>query len=394
MKKQTIRDIDFSGKRVLLRVDYNVQVDEGGVVDDTRLRESIPTIEALRSEGARIAICSHRGRPRGEVVEAQRNAPVAAHLSRLLGIPVATARDCIGPEAAEAVAALNPGDLVLLENVRFHVEEEENSPEFARELASLADVYVNDAFGTAHRAHASIVGIGHYLPAVAGLLLEREVDYLSQATQQQERPFGLVLGGAKTQDKLPILDYLCDAADVICVGGGMANTFLVAQGHDVQDSIYEESQVERAREVLAHVAGRDDIELLLPDDVVVSYGAPESGSVTVVPASDVPSGWRILDIGPATIERYARALKGMRTIVWNGPMGMFEQERFAHGSLDLARIIATADATSIVGGGETAAAIQRAGVADFITHISTGGTAFMSMLAGVSLPGVDALLDA
>ncbi|HJM88022.1 MAG TPA: phosphoglycerate kinase [Dehalococcoidia bacterium] len=394
MKKQTVRDIDVAGKRVLLRVDYNVQVDEGGVVDDTRLRESIQTIETLRAAGAKIVICSHRGRPRGEVVDAQRNAPVAAHLSRLLEAPVASADECVGPAANAAVAALEPGGVLLLENVRFHPEETDNDPDFARELASLADIYVSDAFGTAHRAHASIVGIPEHLPAVAGLLMEREVDFLSEVTHSPERPFGLVLGGAKTQDKLPILDYLCEGADVVCIGGGMANTFLVAQGHDVQDSLYEEAQVDRAREVLASVGARDDIEFLLPDDVVVSYGAPESGSVTVVAPSDVPSGWRILDIGPATIEKYARALKGSRTAVWNGPMGMFEQERFAHGSLDLARIFATLDATTVVGGGETAAAIHRAGVGDFVSHISTGGTAFIAMLAGQSLPGVDALLDA
>ncbi|MDP6605690.1 MAG: phosphoglycerate kinase [Dehalococcoidia bacterium] len=393
MKKQTIHDIDLSGKRVLLRVDYNVQVIEGGVMDDTRLRESLPTIDTLRAAGARIVICSHRGRPRGEVVDAQRNAPVAAHLAGLLGAPVATADDCVGPAVQAAVDALEPGGVLLLENVRFHLEEEENDPQFARELASLADAYVSDAFGTAHRAHASLVGVPQHLPAVAGLLMEREIEALSTVTHDPQRPFALVLGGAKTQDKLPILDYLCEGADVICIGGGMANTFLVAAGHDVQDSLYEEGQVERARSILEQVERRDDLDFLLPEDVVVSYGSPESGTTTVVPASEVPSGWRILDIGPGTIEKYARALKRASTAVWNGPMGMFEQERFAHGSLGLARIFATLDAITVIGGGETAAVVQRAGVTDFMGHVSTGGTAFMTMLAGQPLPGVDALLD-
>jgi phosphoglycerate kinase len=398
MKKLTIRDIDLGGKRVLLRVDYNVQVDEGGVVDDLRLRESIPTIQALRAAGARIIICSHRGRPHGEIVEALRNAPVAAHLSRLLDVPVATVRDCVGPEVDAAIAALGAGDLLMLENVRFHPEEESGDPElaqFARALAAMAEVFVSDAFGTAHRAHASIVGVPRYLPAVAGLLLEREVDYLGRVIAHPERPFGLVLGGAKMSDKLQILEHLCDRADIICVGGGMANTFLKAQGIDVQRSLVEDERLDTARDVLRRVEGREDLRLLLPVDAVVSFGSPENGSVTIVPVDYVPSGWRIVDIGPATVELFAGALTGVRTAVWNGPMGMFEQERFAHGSLELARIFADMPgATTVVGGGETAAVVNRAGVADRISHISTGGGASLAMFEGRSLPGVDALLDA
>ncbi len=398
MKKLTIRDIDLGGKRVLLRVDYNVQVDEGGVVDDLRLRESIPTIQALRAAGARVIICSHRGRPHGEIVEALRNAPVAAHLSRLLDVPVATVRDCVGPEVDAAIAALGAGDLLMLENVRFHPEEESGDPElaqFARALAAMAEVFVSDAFGTAHRAHASIVGVPRYLPAVAGLLLEREVDYLGRVIAHPERPFGLVLGGAKMSDKLQILEHLCDRADVICIGGGMANTFLKAQGIDVQRSLVEDERLDTARDVLRRVEGREDLRLLLPVDAVVSFGSPENGSVTIVPVDYVPSGWRIVDIGPATVELFAGALTGVRTAVWNGPMGMFEQERFAHGSLELARIFADMPgATTVVGGGETAAVVNRAGVADRISHISTGGGASLAMFEGRSLPGVDALLDA
>ena len=395
MKKLTIRDIDLGGKRVLLRVDYNVQVDEGGVVDDLRLRESIPTIQALRAASARIIICSHRGRPHGEIVEALRNAPVAAHLSRLLDVAVATVNDCVGPEVDAAIAALGAGELLMLENVRFHREEEADDPAFARELAAIAEVFVSDAFGTAHRAHASIVGVPRYVPAVAGLLLEREVDYLGRVTASPERPFGLVLGGAKMSDKLQILEHLCDCADVICIGGGMANTFLKAQGIDVQRSLVEDERLDTARDVLRRAEGREDLRLLLPVDAVVSFGSPENGSVTIAQVEEVPSGWRILDVGLATVELFAAALTGMRTAVWNGPMGMFEQERFAHGSLELARIFAAMPgATTVVGGGETAAVANLAGVADRISHISTGGGASLAMFEGRSLPGVDALLDA
>ncbi len=393
MKKKTIHDIDLCGKRVLLRVDYNVQVDERGVVGDMRIRESLGTIEALREAGARVVICSHRGRPRGEAVEGLRNAPVAAHLSGLLEQPVATADDCVGPDVAAAVAALGPGDLLLLENVRFHPGEEANDAGFARELASVADIYVNDAFGTAHRAHASIVGVPEFLPAVAGLLLEREIDYLSRVTVDPERPFGLLLGGAKMSDKLLMLQHLCDRADVICIGGGMANTFLKAQGIDVQRSLVEDERLDTARDVLRRVEERGDAELLLPTDVVASFGAPESDAVTIVAAADVPSGWHIVDIGPATVQAFASALAGVHTAVWNGPVGMFEQERFAHGSMELARIFAALPATTVVGGGETAAVMHRVGVADQISHVSTGGGASLAMLEGRVLPGVEALLD-
>ena len=393
MRKKTIHDIDLRGRRVLLRVDYNVQVDERGVVDDMRIRESLGTIAVLREAGARIVICSHRGRPRGQPVEALRNAPVAAHLSTLLEQPVATVGDCVGPEVTAAVAALGPGALLLLENVRFHPGEEANDVGFARELASLADVYVSDAFGTAHRAHASIVRVPEFLPAVAGLLLEREVEYLGRVTVDPERPFGLLLGGAKMSDKLLMLENLCDRADVICIGGGMANTFLKAQGIDVQRSLVEDERLDTARHVLRRVAERGDAELLLPTDVVASFGAPENDAVSIVPAADVPSGWRIVDIGPATAQAFAAALADVRTAVWNGPVGMFEQERFARGSMELARVFAALQATTVVGGGETAAVVQRVGVADRISHISTGGGASLAMLEGQALPGVEALLD-
>jgi phosphoglycerate kinase len=392
--KKTIRDIDVRGKRVLLRVDYNVQVDESGVRDDYRLRESIPTIEALRTAGARIAILSHRGRPRGAPEPEFSNAPVAAHLAKLLGAPVGTTSDCVGPEAESAVAALQPGEVLLLENVRFHAEEEANDAAFAEQLARLADVYVDDAFGTAHRAHASIIGVPKHVPAVAGLLMEREVRYLGGVADHPERPMGLVLGGSKMSDKLLILDHLIDKADVICVGGAMANTFLLAQGIAVEDSLVEADRVDVAREILARVAQRPDLKFVLPQDVVCSFGAGESGQVVTVPVDRVPSGWRILDIGPATVEAFAEALRPVKTAVWNGPMGLFEQSRFALGSLALARVFALLDATTVVGGGETAAVIAQAGVGARLTHISTGGGASLAMLEGKTLPGVAALLDA
>ena len=394
MNKQTIRDIDVAGKRVFLRTDYNVQVDEGGGVEDLRLRESIGTIEALRRDGAKVVICSHRGRPHGRVVESLRNAPVAVHLSRLLNLPVSIGEDCIGPETEEAVQRLAPGAVMLLENVRFHPEEEANDADFAAQLARLADIFVSDAFGTAHRAHASIVSVPQYLPAVAGLLLEREVDYLARIARDSERPFGLVLGGAKLSDKIKILSHLAEHSDVICLGGGMANTFLFAQGIDIARSLVEEERVDVAREVMEMAAARDDLELVLPTDVVVSFGSPEDGNVRTVPVTEVPTDWRILDIGPETVEAFRAALSRVRLAVWNGPVGLFERDRFAQGSYAVARIFAGLAATTIVGGGETAAVVQRAGVADRISHISTGGGASLAMLEGRGLPGVDALHDA
>ncbi|MCC6236690.1 MAG: phosphoglycerate kinase [Dehalococcoidia bacterium] len=394
MRKQTIRDIDVAGKRVLLRVDYNVQVDEAGVRDDYRLRESLPTINALREAGARIAIISHRGRPQGRPEPAFSNAPVAAHLGSLLGTSVACATECVGPEAEAAVNALKPGEVVVLENVRFHAEEEKNDPAFAAALAQLGDIYVDDAFGTAHRAHASIVGIPAHLPAVAGLLMEREVHYLGSVADSPERPFALVLGGAKMSDKLLILEHLLDRTDVICVGGAMANTFLMAQGIRVEDSLVERDRVDTAREILDRVSRRPGFNLVLPTDVVAAFGAGASSQVVTVPVDRVPSGWRILDIGPATVEAFSEALRPVKTAVWNGPMGLFEQARFALGSLAMARVFALLNATTIVGGGETAAVVAQAGVAAHITHISTGGGASLEMLEGKTLPGVAALLDA
>ncbi|MYD66644.1 MAG: phosphoglycerate kinase [Chloroflexi bacterium] len=391
--KRSIRDIDLTGRRVFLRVDYNVQVDDGRVIDDMRLRESLPTIAYLREAGARIILCSHRGRPRGQVVENLRNVPVATHLSRLIETPVRSVGDCIGPEAEAAAAGLEPGELLMLENVRFHPGEEENDPAFAQQLSKLAEVYVSDAFGTAHRAHASIVGVPEYLPAVAGLLLERELDALGGLTEP-ESPFGIVIGGAKVSDKIAILRHLAGKAEVICVGGGVANTFLAEQGFDVADSLWDRDGLDAARDVLAQAADRRDLRLYLPVDAVVGFGAADAGHIRKVPVDSVPPDWRILDIGPATVELFRTALHPMRTVVWNGPLGLFEREPFDYGSLAMAEMLADLDAQVVIGGGETAAAVHRAGIEDRISHISTGGGASLAMLQGRALPAVDALDDA
>ena len=391
MHKQTIRDIDVSGQRVFLRVDYNVQFDDGQILDDMRLRESVPTIRALQERGAKIIACSHRGRPQGKVVEELRNAPVAAHLSKLLGQEVKALRTCVGPEAEAAVAAMEPGDVILLENVRFHPEEEENDPEFARQLASLADIFVCDAFGTAHRAHASVVGVAQHLPAVAGLLRERELDYLEQVIEPK-RPFAIILGGAKVSDKIGILENLAQHADLIIVGGGIANTFLMAQGIDIGSSLVESDRIDEAFNVMRTAALRDDLRLIIPTDVVIAD--PGGERVNTVSVNRVPPGFRILDIGRQTVEDVREALQEMNTVVWNGPVGFFEREPFDRGTIELARILAfLPHAVTVVGGGETAAAVQRAGVADRISHVSTGGGASLEMLQGIQLPGVAVLRD-
>ncbi|MBM3140034.1 MAG: phosphoglycerate kinase [Chloroflexi bacterium] len=391
MKKQTIRNVDVQGKRVFLRVDYNVQFINGQILDDHRLRESVATIWALRGNGAKVIICSHRGRPHGEVVPELSNRPVAEHLSTLVEEPIAFVDACVGPKARAAIERMTPGDVLMLENVRFHREEEENDASFAAELASLADVYVNDAFGTAHREHASIVGVPRHIPGVAGLLLEREVDYLSRVSEDPERPFALVLGGAKVADKIAILQHLQRNADVVLIGGAIANTFLKAQGIDVGASLVEDDRIDTALEVMRQAAKGNHLRLVLPRDVVIADGQGEN--VRTVSVNRVPPGFRILDVGQSTLDDFRAVLQSARTVVWNGPMGLFEREPFDHGSLEVAHILGAIKATTVVGGGETAAAVARAGVSDRISHVSTGGGASLAMLQGEVLPGVDVLLD-
>jgi len=368
-----------------------VPMENGLITDDTRIRESLPTIQYLLDQGASVIVCSHLGRPKGVDPELSL-APVAGRMSNLIGEEVLFAEDCVGPLAERAAASMGH-HVLLLENLRFHAEEEKNDPEFASQLASLADVFVNDAFGAAHRAHASTEGVTHFLPSVAGFLMEKEVRYLSALVANPPKPFAAVVGGAKVSTKLPAIDHLLPKLDMLLLGGGMANTFLKATGVDVQMSLVEDEQVEAARNVLdrARDAG---LPVQLPVDVVAASKFAEDAEALTRGVNEVPRGYMVLDIGPKTVEAYAKALKSARAVIWNGPMGVFEMKKFSHGSFGLARAIANLDATTVVGGGETAAVVAQAGLHDRFTHVSTGGGASLEMLEGRELPGVAALMDA
>jgi len=387
--KKTIRDVDFEGKRVLVRVDFNVPIQGGKVADDTRIQAAMPTLEYLLENGASLVLCSHLGRPKGVYSSEFSLRPVAEHLSGLLRKPVAFAEDCVGAVAAEAVARLKPGDVLLLENTRFHAGEKKNDPEFAKQLAALADVYVNDAFGSAHRAHASTEGVAHILPAVAGFLLEKEIKYLGQTITNPKRPFIAILGGAKISDKIGVIRNLLQKADQVLIGGGMANTFFKAQGYPVGESLVDEEALDIARQLVAEGSN----QLRLPIDVVIADRFDAEAEYQVMPMGPVPDGWRILDIGPETVAAYKKAIAEAGTVVWNGPMGVFEFPRFAQGTFGIAEAVAESGAISIVGGGDSAAAVKKSGLADKITHISTGGGASLEMLEGVVLPGLAALQD-
>ena len=389
--KKTVRDIDVAGKRVLLRADLNVPIEDGMITDDTRIRESLPTIKYLMEQGARVIVCSHLGRPKGVEPELSLS-PVAGRMSNLIGQEVLFADDCVGEVAEEAVHSMGH-HVLLLENLRFHPGEEKNDPEFAEQLASLADVFVNDAVGAAHRAHASTEGVTHFLPAVAGFLMEKEVRYLSALVANPPKPFAAVVGGAKVSSKIPAIEHLLPKLDMLLVGGGMANTFLKATGVDIQMSLVEEEQVEAAKAILER-AKSSGVAVHLPVDVIAASKFAEDAEALTRKVDEIPRGYMVLDIGPETVKAYSEALKKAKAVVWNGPMGVFEMKKFSNGSFALARAIANLDATTVVGGGETAAVVAQAGLQTRFTHVSTGGGASLEMLEGRELPGVAALQDA
>ena len=396
MDKKTIRDIDLAGKRVLVRVDFNVPLDSNQqITDDTRIRAALPTIRYLLDQGAAVILMSHLGRPDGKVVEKLSLAPVARRLSELLGRPVQMATDCVGPAVEAQAKALQPGQVLLLENLRFHKEEEKNDPDFAKQLAALGEVYVNDAFGTAHRAHASTEGVTRYLPGVAGFLMEKEINFLGSALENPRRPFVAIIGGAKVSDKIAVLERLISMVDALLIGGGMANTFLKAEGYEIGDSLFEEGKLDVARDLVAKAQNRG-LQFLLPTDVVIADRFAADATYKVVSRDDVPKGWRILDIGPKTVEAFRETLANAQTIVWNGTLGVAEMPAFAKGTDAIIEILAKrtqAGATTIIGGGDSAAAVEEAGAAEKMTHVSTGGGASLEFLEGRTLPGVAALQD-
>ena len=395
MDKLTVRDMDASGQRVFVRVDFNVPLADGRVTDDSRIRAALPTIRYLQAQGAKVVLASHLGRPDGKVTDSLRLRPVAERLGQLIGRTVPVTGDALGVGTQDAVARMRNGEMLLLENLRFHVEEEQNDPVFAESLASYCDIYVNDAFGTAHRAHASTVGIAKLRPAYAGLLMERELANLGKLLDNPERPFAAVIGGAKVSDKIKVLRHLLDKVDVMVIGGGMANTFLLAQGKPIGKSLAEPDRVEDARAIMA-AAEEQGVKVVLPVDVVISKEVTRGSEYKTIPAEKVPASWHIVDLGKQSLVNIEEALADVRTVLWNGPLGVFEIPSFAHGTKAIARFLAQRaeeGVAVVVGGGDSVAAITQQGLADKMTHISTGGGASLEFLEGRELPGVTVLLD-
>lgn len=389
MNKKTVKDIDLKNKRVLMRVDFNVPMQDGKVTDDKRIRAALPTIKYILEQNASLILMSHLGRPKSASDSEFSLRAASETLSSLLGSPVQMAPDCIGDEVEKMAKALKPKEVLMLENTRYHPEEEKNDLDFAKKLASLGEVYVNDAFGSAHRAHASTEGIARFLPAVSGFLMEQELEYLGRAVANPEHPYIAILGGAKISDKILVVETLLSKCDKLIIGGGMANTFLSAQGLNMQDSLVEKESIETAKSILSKSADK----LILPVDAIIADKFDAEANTQIVDVDKIPAGWRMLDVGPKTIELYKQALKDAKLIVWNGPVGVFEMPKFAEGTFALAKMLAESKAITVIGGGDSASAVKKAGVAKQMTHVSTGGGASLEFLEGKELPGVAALLD-
>ncbi|MCK0473017.1 phosphoglycerate kinase [Halalkalibacter sp. APA_J-10(15)] len=392
MNKKSILDLDLKGKKVFCRVDFNVPMKDGEVTDETRIRAAIPTIQHLVEQGARVILASHLGRPKGEVVEELRLTPVAKRLSELLGKDVKKVDEAHGPVAEEAANELADGDVLLLENVRFYAGEEKNDTELAKAFAALADVYVNDAFGTAHRAHASTEGIAHHIPSAAGLLMQKELEVLGKALSNPERPFTAIIGGAKVKDKIGVIENLLEKVDNLIIGGGLAYTFVKALGHEIGLSLLEEDKIELAKSFMEK-AKKNGVNLYLPEDVTVADDFSNDANIKTVAIDSIPSDWEALDIGPNTRATYEKVIKDSKLVIWNGPMGVFELEAFSKGTKTVGQALADSDAYTVIGGGDSAAAVEKFNMAEKMSHISTGGGASLEFMEGKELPGVVALSD-
>jgi phosphoglycerate kinase len=393
MNKKTVKDVDVKGKRVFCRVDFNIPMQEGKITDETRIRAALPTIQYLMEQGAKVILASHLGRPKGQVVEDLRLTPVAVRLAELLGQDVKKADEAYGDSVKSLIGTMNEGDVLLLENVRFYPGEEKNDPELAKQFAELADVYVNDAFGAAHRAHASTEGIAHHLPAVSGFLMEKELEVLGKALSNPERPFTAIIGGAKVKDKIGVIDNLLEKVDNLIIGGGLAYTFIKAQGHEIGKSLLEEDKVDLAKSFIAK-AKEKGVEFYMPVDAVVADEFSADANSKIVPIEEIPADWQALDIGPKTEEIYRDVIQKSKLVIWNGPMGVFEMDKFAGGTKAVAQALADSEGTySVIGGGDSAAAVEKFDLADKMSHISTGGGASLEFMEGKELPGVVALND-